>query len=403
MKTQDSAINPSAPSTETPDFSLVLGGPLYQLFQRAYLSGTGLELLHRRMIFIPLLLWLPAFLLSMMDGYAFGGSIHIPFLWDVEAHARILVALPALIFAELVVHRRISPLVRRFIDRGIVTPEDYPAFNKAVDSALRIRNSTVIEVALLLLVYTVGVWTWKNQIAVGSGTWFAVPTATGMRLTSAGLWYSLVSIPIFQFFLLRWLIRSLIWFQLLWRISRLKLRLYGAHPDRAGGIGFLGGSTYAFGPILFAQGTVLSGLIASRVLFEGQALLSFKMEAAGLVGAMVLFVMGPLLMFSPQMDRAQRKSDAEFGLLANDYLFQFEDKWIRKRSGKSNELLGTGDIQSLADLGNSCSVVSDMRIVPFSIKHVGRLVFATAAPLIPLTLTVISLEDLLSRLAKIIL
>jgi hypothetical protein len=224
-----------------------------------------------------------------------------------------------------------------------------------------------------------------------------------MHLTSAGVWYSLVSIPIFQFFLLRWLMRSLIWFQLLWRISRLKLRLSAAHPDRAGGIGFLGGSTYAFGPILFAQGTVLSGLIASRVLFEGQALLSFKMEAAGLVVALVLFVMGPLLMFSPQMDRAQRKSEAEYGLLANDYLFQFEEKWIRKSAKGSNELLGTGDIQSLADLGNSCSVVSDMRIAPFSIKHVGRLIFATAAPLIPLTLTVISLEELLSQLIKIIL
>jgi hypothetical protein len=69
MKTQDSATHPSTPSAETPDFSLVLGGPLYQFFQRAYLSGTGLELLHRRMIFIPLLLWLPALFLSVMDGY----------------------------------------------------------------------------------------------------------------------------------------------------------------------------------------------------------------------------------------------------------------------------------------------------------------------------------------------
>jgi hypothetical protein len=44
-----------------------------------------------------------------------------------------------------------------------------------------------------------------------------------------------------------------------------------------------------------------------------------------------------------------------------------------------------------------------MRFAPFSIKHVGRLIFATAAPLIPLTLTVISLEELLSQLIKIIL
>ena len=32
----------------TPDFSLVLGGPLFQLFRRAHLSGDALELMHRR-------------------------------------------------------------------------------------------------------------------------------------------------------------------------------------------------------------------------------------------------------------------------------------------------------------------------------------------------------------------
>jgi hypothetical protein len=127
------------------------------------------------------------------------------------------------------------------------------------------------------------------------------------------------------------------------------------------------------------------------------------MEAAGLIGAMVLVVLGPLVMFTPQLDRARRQGSAEYGLLANRYVFGFEEKWIRGGAPDPGELLGTGDIQSLADLGNSYAIVREMRIVPFGLKDIAQLAAATAAPLLPLTLTMFSLEEALTRLAKILL
>src|SRR5579864_1105613 len=98
--------NIPVPST---DFSLVLGGPLFQLCRRAHLSGDALELLHRQALVIALLAWLPLVLLSLIEGRAIGGVIRIPFLHDIEANLRFLVALPVLIFAEFVVHQRVSP------------------------------------------------------------------------------------------------------------------------------------------------------------------------------------------------------------------------------------------------------------------------------------------------------
>jgi len=383
------------------DFSLVLGGPLFQLYRRARLSGNALELLRRRVLAITLFAWLPLLLLSLLDGHAFGGAVKIPFLHDIEANVRFLVALPVLIIAELVVHRRISPLIRKFVERRIVVTEDLAAFDAAVNSALRIRNSIAAEMTLLALVYSVGIWIWRSQIALGAATWYAVPDATHLHLTLAGYWYVFVSIPLFQFILLRWYMRLALWFRLLWQISRLNLHLSAAHPDRAGGIGFLGSSSYAFGPILFAQGALLAGLIASRVLYEGQSLLSFKTEAAGFVGFFVLCILGPLLMFTPGLDRAHRKGAAEYGLLANRYVFGFEEKWIRSGVPETSELLGTGDLQSLADLGNSYSVVHEMRIVPFGLQDITRLAAATAAPLLPLMLTILSPQELLARLLKV--
>jgi hypothetical protein len=387
---------------EPPDFSLVLGGPLFQMFRRAHLSGDGLELLLRRVVVISLFVWLPLLFLSLLDGHALRGSLKIPFLYDVEAHVRFLIALPVLIGAEIVVHNRVSPLVRRFVERRIVEAEDLPRFNAAVNSALKLRNSVPVEITLWILVYALGLWIWRSQIAVGEPTWYATPEATHLRLTPAGYWYVFVSIPIFQFILLRWYMRLVIWYRLLWQISRLNLRLNAAHPDRAGGIGFLGMSSYAFSPILFAQGALVSGVIASRVLYEGEPLLSFKMEAGGFVAFFVFVVLGPLTMFTRRLERTKRKGSAEYGLLANRYLAGFDEKWMKGDIPEASKPQVTANIQSLVSVGNAYAMVRQMRLVPFSTIDITRLAATTAAPLVPLLLTMFSVADVLKILIKFV-
>ena len=94
------------------------------------------------------------------------------------------------------------PLVRRFVERRIILPHDVPRFQRAVASAVRLRNSVVLELALVLLVYTLGLWFWNSRVAVDTATWFARPGGR-WDLTPAGFWYVFVSIPIAQFILLR--------------------------------------------------------------------------------------------------------------------------------------------------------------------------------------------------------
>ncbi|MGC2281175.1 MAG: hypothetical protein WA603_14255 [Candidatus Acidiferrales bacterium] len=384
---------------EPPDFSLVLGGPLYQIFWRAHLSGPALELLQRRVLVISLSAWVPLGVLAAIEGHLLGRQT-LTFLGDIESHVRFLVALPLLIAAELVVHRRIRPVIKLFLKRGIVTPEDTPKFYAAIDAALRARNSPWLELALLLFAYIVGHWFWRHQVALEASTWYASPDGTGIHLTLAGYWYSFVSLPIFQFIFLRWYLRLGIWFLFLWRTSRLKLRLMPAHPDRSGGIGFLGGISYAFAPVLLAQGTLLAGLIASRIFYQGQNLTSFKVSVIMLAGFFVLVILGPLTIFTPQLSRARLNGLGEYGNFATAYVTGFDEKWFQ--GGPKDELLGTNDIQSLADLANSYAVVSEMRLVPFTLKDMLRLALATVLPISPLLLTIMPLEELLTRFVKMI-
>src|SRR6476659_10300014 len=93
-------------SPEPPDFSLILGGPLFQLLRRAHLSGDAADLVWRRILALAIITWLPLLVLSIAEGHAWGDSVNVPFLFDVDVHARFLLALPLLIVAELVVHHR---------------------------------------------------------------------------------------------------------------------------------------------------------------------------------------------------------------------------------------------------------------------------------------------------------
>ena len=186
-------------SAEQDDFSLVLGGPIFQLLRRAHLEGDHLELLRRRTLIVTSIAWLPLLILS-----TFSSSVHpigvLSFLRDVEVHVRFLVALPILVGAELLVHLRIRPIVRRFVEMRIVLPKDLPRFHDAIESDVRLRNSALVELGLLLLVYSVGLWLWHGRVGFDHSTWYA---AVGGRwhLTTAGIWYVFVSIPIVQFIL----------------------------------------------------------------------------------------------------------------------------------------------------------------------------------------------------------
>jgi hypothetical protein len=371
---------------EPQDFSLVLGGPLFQLLRRSHLSGNALELLQQRTLVISLLAWLPLLVLSALEGHALGGNVAVPFLLDVDVHIRFLVALPLLIVAELVVHQRMRFVVRQFLERNLIPESGLTRFEAAIASALRLRNSVLAEVLLIAFVYVVGVLIiWRQYVALAAATWYAAPAVEGSKLSFAGVWYGYLSLPIFQFLLLRWYFRLFMWTRFLWQVSRIELSLIPTHPDRVGGLGFFSNTVYAFTPLAVAHGALLAGLIANRIFYLGAALPDFKIEIAVLVVFLMCVVLGPLLVFlvfAPQLAQAKRTGNREYGTLAERYVREFDAKWLRGGGPADEPLVGSGDIQSLADLANSFEVVRGMQIAPITRDAVLRLVAATLVPIV---------------------
>lgn len=394
----------SSASAEANDFSLVLGGPLFQLLRRVHLSGSTLELLRRRIVAISLFAWVPLLVLSTADGMAAGNAVRVPFLFDVDAHVRFLFALPLLIAAELVVHHRTRAVVEQFVSQGLVPESIRSGFNAALDNALRLRNSIVAESLLVVVVYVVGILVlWRNYMVLDVPTWYATPVGGGTQLRLAGWWYLFVSLPVFQFILVRWYFRLFIWARFLWQVSRLPLAYSPLHPDRMGGIGFLSSITRAFGPVLFAQGALLAGTLANTILFEGAVLTSFYVEVVTFTVAIVFVVVGPLLVFMVPLAAAKRAALREYRQLSRRYVDEFDAKWLRSPAPPDEPLIGSADIQSLADLGNSFETVRSMNVVPITWAAVVQLITVVLLPIVPLLLTLISLEELLKRIVKVLI
>ncbi len=386
------------------DFSLVHGGPLFQLLLRAHLSSDALTLVVRRVIAFVLISWVPLLALSALDGHLLHGDVALPFLLDGETHIRFLVVVPLLLVAELVVHRRLLPVARAFLDRNLISEADDERFDAAIASAFRLRNSVLAEVLLFALVYGVGVLiVWRHYTALDVSTWYAHAVAGGYRFHSAGIWYAAVSLPIFQFLLLRWYYRVFIWIRFLWQVSRIELSLVPTHPDQLGGLGFLANTVFAFSVLLIAHGGMLAAQIANRIFFAGASLQSFKEEIFVMVIFLLCLVFGPLLVFSPQLSRAKRRGLLEYGALAESYVREFDGKWLRSGAQASEPLMGSADIQSLADMGNSFAVVRSMRLAPITRDAVLELAACALVPLIPLLLTVMPVEDLVKKLLGIVL
>jgi hypothetical protein len=407
MKTNDAGSTSIATGTEAardpPDFSLVLGGPLYQLLRRTRLSDDALTLQRRRIVAISLIAWLPLLLLAAASGTLLGGDTKVPFLMDVEVHVKFLVALPLLVAAELVVHQRMRTVARTFRDRELIPESAAPRLEAAVASAYRLRNSMTAEVVLITIVYLVGVTiVWRHYTALETSTWYATQGAGGSNLTLAGFWYGYVSLPVFQFLLLRWYFRLFIWARLLWQVSRIELNLVPTHPDRVGGLGFLSNTVYAFVPLLMAHGAMLAGQLANQIFYMGSKLTDFRLEILLLVIWVVFLVVGPLLAFSGQLAQTKRTGLREYGNLAQRYVRGFDAKWLRGQAPADESFLGSGDIQSLADLGNSFEVVKGMRIVPATKEAMFQLGAVTLAPIVPLVLTLMPLEELLKKLLGIV-
>jgi hypothetical protein len=389
-------------ATNHPKFLLTEGGPTYRLEMLLGLIQANSPAIVRRAFLSILITWVPLLVLSAMQGTAMGHLVPISFLHDFAVHARFLLAVPILLLAETILGPRLAYAASHFVESGLVVEDDFARFDAAIESGLRWRDSILAEVVLICVAY---VFTAISLVstAVHVSTWYALRVGSGISLTWAGWWFVLFCVPLFQFLTLRWLWRLFLWAQFLWRMNRLDLKLIPTHPDEAGGLAFVGESERFFGVVLFGCSIAVAGVVANSVMYDGFTLPHFVPAIAVYVSLAVAIVMAPTLVFSVTLWKTKRLGLYQYGTLATEYTSSFHEKWIVLPRQTEEILLGTGDIQSLADLGNSFAFVDKMDIVPAGLRTLIHLALACLIPMSPLLLTMMPLGEILKMVLKVIL
>jgi hypothetical protein len=256
---------------------------------------------------------------------------------------------------------------------------------------------------MIAAVYVFGVpIIWRELTALDESSWFVHATAGGPHVTLAGFWYGYVGLPLFQFLLLRWYFRLLIWTRFLWQVSRIPLAITAMHADRMGGLGFLAGTVFAFVPLAMAHGALLAGTIANRIFYLHETLADSAVAIGVVLAFLLLLVLGPLTVFALQVANAQRVESRVYGRLAQRYAREFQSRWLPGGLPATESPLGSADIQSLADLSNAYETIKGTRPLPITKQSVVSLVIATLIPIAPLLLTVIPAEELAKHLLKLV-
>jgi len=360
-------------------FSIVQGGLLHH-FER-HLGIVG------RVIAFVALTWLPMVILD-----TFGGRGGLSFqLWVVIP---LLVVGPLLIIAEAPISMRVRFAIEQLESRGIVRePNRLSEILEQGKRALLGRIGIVVEIAIMAFIAFRGL-----EGIDPRGNVEGMGLAGGSTLAAA-TWFGWVSLPLLLFLRLRWVWRAIVWFQILWRISRLSMNIYPTHADQKGGLAILGRTQEGFGLYWLATSALSSTTIAHRVSLGEKVLQDYYVVVPAVVSLEVLLTLLPLLFFVPALKVARIRGVADYELLSSRYSKDFDPRWMVSSEVPEKQILGNPDFQSLADLGNGYDRISKMGVFPAKAKSAKVIALFGALPFLPLMLMAFPAE----KIAKVVI
>src|SRR5262245_61921191 len=360
---------------ESPAPFSLLGGPLHQLARRLGLirGDTNTVLLG---LALGWGLWLLIAALALMEGVTdrvFSMSL-------VAGHARLLLVIPLFFISESWVVPRMAAFVGTIARSGVVPADAQPALEAEVSRTRRWASWWWPEAVCLLVAVLLDVTGSRLQTYGESAVY------DPSRDSLAFVFYLHVALILFRFLLFRGLWKLALWVWFLWRTSRLDLHLIPGHPDRAGGLGPLEGVHERFTPLVVALSILESASLAESISTGALAATAVYPTLALLLLLDGVLFLSPLLVFTDKLWAGRTKGVALYMGLAARYVKAFEAKWVGDSIPPEAALLGSPDLQSLADLGNSVSVVKGMRWITVGPRLLTMMTLAATVPLAPLLL-----------------
>ena len=390
MDTKTSALLQAAAG----ELSLVRGGPFFRAQQALGLIRPNQWNFTRRMLLLIAIGWLPLVIFTAV----LNPQGLLSLLREYRIHARLLIAVPALLIGESFMESRFRLVMQHIRQVGLLDAPDLAYMDQVIATLTRLRDAYLPElvVFVLLIIHTAV----SYRGLVDASPWLGYGSGADLRLTVAGWYAVLVSAPLFQFLLGLSLWEWLLWTFFAFRLSQRNLRLVPTHPDEHGGLGFLGLTAAAFAPVAFAATAVIGATWRNDILHHGARLMDFKLQAIVLLVVIAMVALGPLLFFVPRLASLRQQGILEYGILGQIHSAQFHEKWVLHRAGHEAEFLQAPESTTLANFAKNYQEIAQLKPFPADMGSLYGLAAAVAIPALPVILAQIPLKVVLMDLLK---
>lgn len=386
----------------TAEFLAAHGGPFYELQHRLrLLHDHALKAGQRALIFIGLA-WFVPFLLSLPQSLSLGFPNGLSYLADLGAWGKFFIAIGAFVLSEQQIEQLLRDKLRQAVSAPVIAPTSFAAAARAVNQALRQRNSRIAEIVCLALGIFAALIAIRHQYTVDRSSWAVVSSPAGNSITLAGWWTLIVSVPLFWFLALRGLWRHFVWSLLLRKIARLELRLVSTHPDGKGGIGFLADYPNAYIIFVFGISCAVATAVASNVQVEMPPISHIGI----LMGGWLLIVLGlfayPLGAFSKPLAELKKASMAK--LTAQATLFQrLSERKVIGSNIAANSASEAEEVQDIADPAKQYDATKKLSALLLTRSALLPVSAAALLPFAVLAATKVPFKEVLSLVKKLLL
>ncbi|MFD2203472.1 hypothetical protein [Shivajiella indica] len=302
---------------------------------------------------------------------------------------RLLLAVPMFILSEKYVDKRILIIISQFLKNGMVNENNHNQFEQILQKFQRIAKKKRSEIVIILLVVVYGSFRLVfNNFNITS--WIFPFESNEHKLSWAGYWLVFISLPVFQFLIIRWMWRWILWLRLLLAISKSGILIFPPHPDKAGGLGFLGERPLVFGSFSLVLGVVYASILVNRILYLDFTLDQQIPFLIAFAAFSLIINIVPLIFFSELMRQTRLKYLHYYNSLGVDFIKDFEEKWLYQKKEKTESTAQQG-----LTLNLHYNNIYEMKTFPFDLKSMLASVILTILPLVPLLLFYIPFKELL--------
>jgi hypothetical protein len=378
-------------------FSLVFGGPFHDLLNRLRLLGPDRLPTLGAALTLTLIAWLPPAFLSLADYWYSENSSALSYFSDYTAHIRYLLAIGVMVVTERTAHQRLTPIVNHFIDARLIRDDHLERFGRVLKRADDRSSSALAESAILAIVMLVAILGTTLDLELGSEfDWDGSVVDGHAEYSLAGLWSHWISKPLFMFLVLRWIWRFAVWALLLFKTSRMRLRLVAYHPDRSGGLGFLSVYPTVFSGFIFALSCLVAAQLVSEIRRMGIPVEQLQWMVLAWIGLVFLTFAGPLTVFGHPLYKLREQAIFNLGRIASEHQLAFQQKWMESQAS-GGELLGSADVSSAADLAPIASSPYSLRMFPITLSVLIQLALSAGLPMLAVVVTQMPLREFLQR------